>query len=216
MLPPRKIPNKKVEKKRYNIASFEASDNEIGKICSICGAGIMNGDVVVLCPECSLPYHYECWNEMGGCGSYGCAAAPDIKKADYAPSDTFVAGWTSEKKCPECGSSILSNALVCRVCKAEFPTEKPMTRAEWINRQYDGNELNSVRIKVIVQALLSIIGLFTLFLFPINVFTLISDSWIFKMKRLPNELKILQYASTIISGLWLFVFVLLIVSKVVR
>lgn len=216
MLPNNQNPVRKTIKKHYSVTPFEATENEIGKICSICGSGILNGESIVICPECKLPYHYDCWNEMGGCGSYGCAAAPDIKKADYAPSDTYVAGWTSEKKCPECGSMILSDALICRVCKSEFPTEKPMTREEWQNRIYDGKELDIVKIKVIIQAILSLFGIFTLFLFPINMFTLFSDSWIFKMKRLPKELKILQYASTCISGFWLIILILLFINLMAK
>ena len=209
MLPTR--PNTK-PKKHYNVSPMEPTSEEIGKTCSICGSGILNGESIVLCPECKLPYHYDCWKEMGGCGSYGCAAAPDIKKADYAPSDTYVEGWTSEKKCPECGSMILSNAIICRVCHSEFPTEKPMTREEWQNRIYDGKELTNVRIKVIVQFFLSIIGIFTLIMVPINFLAVFSDFWIFKMKRLPSELKILQYAGSIISLFWVFIMGLFMIS----
>ena len=208
MLPAKNTTNK-TTKKHYNVTPFSATNNEIGKICSICGSGILNEDQVVICPECSLPYHFDCWKEIGGCGSYGCAAAPDIKKADYAPSDTYVEGWTSEKKCPECGSMILSNALICRVCKAEFPTEKPMTRTEWLNRIYDGKELNTVRIKVLIQFFLSIVGFLTLFMFPINLYTIYSsEGCFFKMNRLPQELKILQYCGTIISGIELCIMIL--------
>lgn len=216
MLPNNRFPNnmspvKKAIKKQYTVTPIEATTNEIGKICSICGSGILNNESVAICPECKLPYHYDCWKEMGGCGSYGCAAAPDIKKADYAPSDIYVEGWTSEKKCPECGSMILSNALICRVCKAEFPTEKPMTREQWENRIYDGKDLEIVKIKVIVQSLLSLFGIFTIFLFPINLYALFTDGWIFKMKRLPDELKILHYASTIISGMWFIILALVFI-----
>ena len=150
---------------------------------------------------------------MGGCGTYGCAAAPDIKKADYAPSDTYVEGWSSEKKCPECGSMIMSNAIICRVCHAEFPTEKPMTKAEWQNRTYDGKDLVSVRYKVIIQFLLSLIGCLTILMFPLNILAVFTDFWIFKMKRLTPELKILQYSGTIISGIWITIFVLLFITS---
>ncbi|MBR4571518.1 MAG: hypothetical protein IKO19_12745 [Candidatus Riflebacteria bacterium] len=206
MLPSNKQANKTI-KKHYNVTPSNATAEEIGKICSICGSGILNDESIVICPECHLPYHYDCWKEMGGCGSYGCAAAPDIKKAEYAPSDTYVEGWTSEKKCPECGSMILSDALICRVCKAEFPTEKPMTREEWLNRTYDGKELNSVRIRVVAQFFLSIIGIFTILMLPLNIYTVFGGNWIFKMKRLPQELQILQYCSTFISVLELFIMV---------
>ncbi len=209
---------KKMPKKQYTVTPFEATDNEISKICSICGSGILNGESIVLCPECKLPYHHDCWKEMGGCGSYGCAAAPDIKKADYAPSDTYVEGWTSEKKCPECGSMILSNAIICRVCKSEFPTEKPMTKEEWQNRTYDGKELTKIRIFVGIQFLLSLIICFNFFMFLINFYTILASDkvgWLFKMKRLPKELKILVYASSIISIINLIITGLVFVAMII-
>ena len=216
MLPNRMTSPKKPIKKHYNVSPFDATDNEIGKICSICGSGITNGESIVLCPECNLPYHHDCWREMGGCGSYGCAAAPDIKKADYAPSDTYVEGWTSEKRCPECGSMIMSNAVICRVCKAEFPTDKPMTKEEWQNRTYDGKELEGVRIKIIFQSFFSFLGCFAIFSFPINLFAMFTDNWVYKVKRLPKELKILHYTNTVISGLWLLVIVLYLFGSMIN
>ena len=215
MLPSNRPTNKTV-KKHYNVSPINATAEEIGKICSICGSGIVNDESIVICPECHLPYHYDCWKEMGGCGSYGCAAAPDIKKAEYAPSDTYVEGWTTEKRGPECGSMILSDALICRVCHSEFPTEKPMTREQWQNRIYDGKDLNIVRIQVTIQFLLSLLGLLTVFMFPINLFTVLTNAWIFKIKRLPPDLKILTYSGTIISGIWFLMLGLLIVSKIVK
>ncbi len=202
----------------YKVTSFTATDNEIGKTCSICGTGILNDESVVLCPKCSLPYHYECWKEMGGCGSYGCAAAPNIKKAEYSPSDTYIEGWTSKKKCPECGELILSNALICYKCKSKFPTEKPMTKEQWINRIYDGKDLLSVKILTLLQFILSLIIVLDIFMFPINIYTIcLSDKlwWFFKMKRLPIELKILQYFATIISiiNLILLLFIFLIIKN---
>ena len=209
------LPNKNNTKKQYTVTPFNATNNEIGKICAICGNGILNDESVVLCPECNLPYHHDCWKEMGGCGSYGCAAAPNIKKAEYAPSDSYVAGWTSEKKCPECGSMILSNALICRVCKSEFPTEKPMTKEQWNNRIYDGKDIIMIRTIVIIQFLLSLIICFDPLLFFANIYTIFFSKnywWFFKINRLPNELKILHYAGTVISGINILIGIALFIT----
>ena len=195
---------KKQLKNKFKVSPFEATDDEIGKTCSICVSGIVNGETVVLCPECRMPYHYDCWEEMGGCGSYGCAAAPEIKKADYGPAYVYADAWMSEKKCPECGSMIPSNALVCPICRSEFPTDKPMTELEWRNRTYDVNELLLVRLGVIGQFVVSLFIFFSAFTFITNLYTIfLSDKlwWIYKIKRLPSELKVLHYAGTIISGL---------------
>ena len=29
-----------------------------------------------VCPECGIPHHAECWEENGGCTTFGCRAAP--------------------------------------------------------------------------------------------------------------------------------------------
>ena len=48
-------------KKNYKVTPFTANKEDIGKICSICGSGILNDESIVTCPECGLPYHHECW-----------------------------------------------------------------------------------------------------------------------------------------------------------
>ena len=203
-------------KDKLKVSPFEATDNEIGKTCSICGMTIVNGELVVLCPVCQLPYHHECWEEIGGCGSYGCSAAPEIKKADYGPAYVYADAWVSEKQCPECGSMIPANALKCRVCQSEFPTAKPMTKAEWQNRIYDEDSLLPIRITVITQFLCSLIILFTAFTFIANIYTtFLSDRlwWFYRIKRLPSELKVLHYAGTIISCLYLLGFFILYLTS---
>ena len=189
-------------KNKFKVSPFEATDNEIGKTCSICGAGIINREIVVLCPECQMPYHYDCWEEMGGCGSYGCAAAPEIKKADHGPAYVYADAWISEKECPECGAMIPSNALVCRVCKSEFPTEKPITKVEWRNRIYDEDQLLPIRIFVISQFIVSLFIYFSAFTFIANLYSSLPSNklwWFYQIKKLPSELKVLHYAGTIIS-----------------
>lgn len=41
-------------------------------LCSYCGTEIGDGDTCIFCPECSMGYHAECWEENEGCATYGC------------------------------------------------------------------------------------------------------------------------------------------------
>ena len=39
--------------------------------CSICYTVIAEGEAPKSCPDCQVEYHLSCWDEIGGCGSYG-------------------------------------------------------------------------------------------------------------------------------------------------
>lgn len=198
------------KRKQVVVNPVTPSAEQVGKTCSICGTGILQSDTVVACPVCSLPYHHDCWKEIRGCGTYGCSAAPIATMKEATPEDIFSPGWTAEKKCPECGSNIIANALVCKVCKANFPVSRPMTKAEWKDREYDGKELERVKYVVVIQFLFSAIGCLVIFMLPINILTAFTDNWTFRAKRLPPVLKVLFYASFAISIIWATIAVLFI------
>lgn len=49
-------------------------------LCSICQSFITDGEEIVTCPECDLPFHAECWQENMGCAAYGCPQVNVLKK----------------------------------------------------------------------------------------------------------------------------------------
>jgi hypothetical protein len=67
-----------------------------GKVCSICQAKIKLGEDLRICEHCRQPFHQTCWEENGGCGTYGCEGAKSAKPkqsfADFSvPRDQVVA-----------------------------------------------------------------------------------------------------------------------------
>jgi len=46
-------------------------------LCSYCGTEIEDEDICIFCPECSMGYHAECWNENEGCATYGCSCGKE-------------------------------------------------------------------------------------------------------------------------------------------
>ena len=48
----------------------------VGKKCPYCLSQIKPQGQMVVCPECGIPHHPECWEENGGCTTWGCTAAP--------------------------------------------------------------------------------------------------------------------------------------------
>lgn len=58
-----------------------ADPSVIGKTCPYCLTPFKPGAAVVSCLRCGMPHHRDCWQENGGCTTFGClrqeaAAAP--------------------------------------------------------------------------------------------------------------------------------------------
>lgn len=54
------------------IVSQPATEEYIGKVCPYCRTAMQPGEQVVVCPECKVPHHAECWQENRSCTTYGC------------------------------------------------------------------------------------------------------------------------------------------------
>jgi hypothetical protein len=123
--------------------------------CSICYTRMSADEARTECPDCRTGYHRSCWDEIGGCGSYGCKRAAAAQKP---PVPTVIgAGWGDSKTCPACASDISSSLLVCR-CGARFPWADPMTREEY-QRSVDADRaLRRSRAVLIGLFVLSLVG----------------------------------------------------------
>ena len=51
-------------------------DEYIGRTCPYCRLPISSGQMIVVCPECRVPHHADCWRENGRCTTYGCIGGP--------------------------------------------------------------------------------------------------------------------------------------------
>ena len=113
--------------------------------CSICCTVIGETEAATACPECTQDYHQSCWDEIGGCGTYGYTKAATAQKP---PVPVLVgAGWGDTKPCPACNLEIQSSLLICR-CGAKFPWADPMTNAEYRAWQDEQKLLASARRKL--------------------------------------------------------------------
>lgn len=135
----------------------KAGPHYAGSTCPICQAGLAVDDKAVKCPACDQIHHSECWSEIGGCGTYGCEEAPELKKEDNE-QENGRAGWGDTKRCPACRREIKSMALKCRYCRAEFPTVDPMTPDEFRSRSRNKDRAATLRVVTIVLFVLSLVG----------------------------------------------------------
>jgi Prokaryotic RING finger family 1 len=123
--------------------------------CSICYTVLAEGEAVTGCPDCHTDYHATCWNEIGGCGSYGCKQAAVAQKP---PVPVLVgAGWGDSKECPACARSIGSSLLVC-ACSARFPWADPMTPPEYLAHLEQQRSLKTSRTVLLWMFILSLVG----------------------------------------------------------
>jgi hypothetical protein len=123
--------------------------------CSICGTRIRDDEPVTSCPDCEQDYHEACWDEIGGCATYGCKSAAVAEKPP--PPEVVHAGWGDEKTCPECDRPIASSLLVC-TCGARFPWADPMTREQYRAWQARERSVEGARKLLVTLFLFSLAG----------------------------------------------------------
>ena len=170
-----------------------------GAVCPVCQTTIGPAEPVLSCPECRQVHHQECWNEVGGCATYGCKQAPALNKG-AAPMQTPLSAWGDTKPCPVCGEKVKSIAVKCRYCGTDFGTVDPLSAADMRNRIAKDESLRSMRVGVIVLFAFSVLGLLA------PLMAIISLVWVLpKRKQLLDAgpvYLVLGYVSVALSVLY--------------
>lgn len=108
--------------------------------CPYCLWPIKVDEAAEECAHCSARYHAECWNENGGCGTFGCPAWAASQTGQAAPpppanrpasttggtttSEPVVVtaeplppvGTTARRFCDMCGQQVDPGDRFCGVC----------------------------------------------------------------------------------------------------
>jgi hypothetical protein len=79
--------------------------------CSYCLSPLAAEDARAECPECHGNYHVECWEDNGGCATFGCASSAGVAAASgrQAPAAQIVGG-------DQAGGVALAVAHFCDQC----------------------------------------------------------------------------------------------------
>lgn len=135
------------------------------KICSICQTSLSSEDSMKVCGHCKSEFHLDCWDENGGCATYGCINSPKAEKInEQFQEQTF---WGVETKtCPMCGETIKVSELRCPYCNELFDTIVPITSQEIkdrITKRPQDSRENKGAILIFICGLLGITAPFNLF-----------------------------------------------------
>ena len=124
--------------------------------CPICQTAIARNEVIVECPSCEQTHHSECWTEVGGCATYGCAEAPQPLEEKQAAQQ--LTAWGDTKECPACGEEIKSIALRCRYCATDFASVDPMSARDLRRQAHVAESMNKLQQSLIAVFVVSLVG----------------------------------------------------------
>jgi len=124
-------------------------------LCPVCRSAVGTEDAKP-CPQCHAPHHADCWDYNGGCGVYGCTAAPPTRKLTDIEIPASYWG-QSEKECPACHNRIQAAAVRCRFCGTVFATARPQQTDEFQNQRSLEADLPKLRRRSIWLLVFSVI-----------------------------------------------------------
>ena len=101
-----------------------------GKICPFCKTEFKPGDDIVVCSDCDMPHHKDCWVENQGCTTFGCLGT--IKNADSGATTVTATQMNYDEPraaysnsvvyCTRCGAQNPSSSAFCSKCGNRLTT----------------------------------------------------------------------------------------------
>lgn len=89
----------------------EAAGDYVGEICPYCLFPIRSGERIIVCPNCDIAHHRDCWFDNGGCTTYGCHTTAD-RIADSFPEARSQGAFRSAEPRPDISPQLLKPAYI--------------------------------------------------------------------------------------------------------
>ncbi|MFP3903148.1 MAG: RING finger protein [Armatimonadota bacterium] len=89
----------------------EADEKHVGEVCPYCLSPIRPGDPIIVCPNCEIPHHRDCWFDNDGCTTYGCHTTAD-RIADSFPEARSQGAFRSAEPKPDISPKLLEPVVV--------------------------------------------------------------------------------------------------------
>ncbi len=119
-----------------------------GKICPFCKTEFNPTDEIVMCSECDMPHHKDCWVENQGCTTFGCLGA--IKSADNIATSVTSQHMNFEYSpirnserpvfCTRCGTQNVATSLACSKCGNLLTIPEPTSQAPVYSKSNQANQ----------------------------------------------------------------------------
>ncbi len=90
--------------------------SNVGENCPYCQTPIKPGVPVLICNECGMPHHAECWQENHGCTTFGCQGSPAVVQGTAALPALHPTP-SGHLPCPFCGYLLGPMDVACPRCE---------------------------------------------------------------------------------------------------
>ena len=107
--------------------------NYYSQTCDVCGKQFVEGDDIVVCPDCGTPHHRECWFSTGHCVN----EEKHAQGFEWKPVQILGVN-TAAVKCPKCGYPI----------QAYLRNQKKISKAENSFYNYLRTAFSAIQDKV--------------------------------------------------------------------
>lgn len=102
----------------------------VGKLCPFCHTAFTEEDDVVICSDCEMPHHKECWISNKGCTTFGCQGTVQGIAFEAEPAESSAPKYeirddgSDHLFCPKCGAEVEPGQVFCTHCGAQMKVSK--------------------------------------------------------------------------------------------
>lgn len=119
----------------------------VGKICPYCKTELKSTDDIVVCSECDMPHHKDCWIENQGCTTFGCLGtiqAPGSSNTsaegnniinNYVQMPHISSTQATNTFCTKCGRQNNASDLFCSGCGTPLNSVNQQARTQQFVQQ---------------------------------------------------------------------------------
>lgn len=125
------------------------NEEYLGKKCPFCKTEFQVNDDIVVCSECDMPHHKDCWVLNEGCTTFGCLGTmqyPNGAKTLDDLSIDLTSDFANESNndiyCSKCGTKNHIGNRFCSACGNQIVGFSSPQTVPAIQSNYYGNEYN--------------------------------------------------------------------------